>query len=373
MVQPQFCPPCPPPHYQVQPQPPLHSNRRRKRGNGKNELDKDTEIKHGKTCHHWATGRNCLKGSRCLFVHGWVNPAKSGICRNHRLGQCFYTERACYFQHLHIPIEEYEKLAIGTSNYQQLEAKVNKRLAEQGKNSKGIRKDAPTDGTLAALRNASTTFDRDQKVSVSQQSTWAICPPVQKRGALWSETSEGKGLIERGLFKREKSIEADGLLNNIRAWRLGGKTNINMDSAYPKKMHEEDLDSPGPMLLSSRKTVPSSEKMEQNVEIVKRELVIQDDLSVASSTDSTGSTGTEELTILKPIKDWTVNDVFHFVSTLNTAPWWKQYADVLKKEEVDGETLLMYRCPKALREDYPVIKKGHARMLQSAINKLQET
>jgi len=128
-------------------------------------------------------------------------------------------------------------------------------------------------------------------------------------------------------------------------------------------MNEEDLDSPGPMLLSSRNTI------EQGTESVKQGVEIQDDLSVASSTDSTG---TEELTILKPIKDWTVNDVFHFVSTLNTAPWWKQYADVLKIDEVDGETLLMYRCPKALREDYPVIKKGHARMLQSAINKLQE-
>jgi len=367
VIQPQFCTPCLPPHYQFQPQQSLLSNRRRKKANGNNVFDKDKEIKHGKTCHHWATGRNCLKGSRCLFVHAWVNPRKSGICRNHRLGQCFYTERACYFQHLHIPIEEYEKLAIGTSNYQQLEAKVNKRLAEQGKNSKGIRKDTPSDGTLAALRNTSTSFDREQKLS-----NWAICPPVQKRGAAWSETSEGKGLIERGLFKREKSNETNGLLKNIRAWRLEGKTNIDMNSINPKRMNEEDLDSPGPMLLSSRRVIPSSTKIEQNVEIVKQQVAIQDDLSVASSTDSTSSTGTEELTILKPIRDWTVDDVFHFVSTLNTATWWKQYADILKKEEVDGETLLMYRCPKALREDYPMIKKGHARMLQSAINKLQE-
>jgi len=74
--------------------------------------------------------------------------------------------------------------------------------------------------------------------------------------------------------------------------------------------------------------------------------------------------------LTKAVEEWSCDDVYKFVLSITNAPWWMEYAESFRKDLVDGLTLLEYSNPTALQEDYPEIKKGHARTLLSAINRL---
>eukprot|EP00470_Lotharella_oceanica_P013276 CAMPEP_0170180138 /NCGR_PEP_ID=MMETSP0040_2-20121228/20731_1 /TAXON_ID=641309 /ORGANISM="Lotharella oceanica, Strain CCMP622" /LENGTH=305 /DNA_ID=CAMNT_0010424633 /DNA_START=53 /DNA_END=970 /DNA_ORIENTATION=- len=86
---------------------------------------KPTEKKAWKiyVCEYWLQGR-CFRGKDCTFVHAHVEPKKKGICQNHLAGQCHYSKEQCYYQHLFMPLEEYESLAEGTRDYSELNRKV---------------------------------------------------------------------------------------------------------------------------------------------------------------------------------------------------------------------------------------------------------
>eukprot|EP00469_Lotharella_globosa_P013446 CAMPEP_0167782404 /NCGR_PEP_ID=MMETSP0111_2-20121227/6498_1 /TAXON_ID=91324 /ORGANISM="Lotharella globosa, Strain CCCM811" /LENGTH=305 /DNA_ID=CAMNT_0007673231 /DNA_START=45 /DNA_END=962 /DNA_ORIENTATION=+ len=86
---------------------------------------KPTEKKAWKiyVCEYWLQGR-CFRGKECTFVHAHVEPNKKGICQNHLAGQCHYSKEQCYYQHLFMPLEEYESLAEGTRDYPELTRKV---------------------------------------------------------------------------------------------------------------------------------------------------------------------------------------------------------------------------------------------------------
>jgi len=280
-----------------------------------------------------------LKGRRCLFVHAWVNPEKSGVCRNHCLGKCFYTEKACYFQHLHIPIDEYEKLAIGTENYEELEKRVLLRMQELGMNAKGIKKNKKGGGMSPRKDKRSSPrkgrlASGERKETKTKNQSWASCPPLQSRAPeRWAEHESG--LMTRGLFGQKSR---DDLLERLRSvWKVTPIQNETMEESKTDYQSED----------------------EQKEHKDSKETKYDDNVPLATA-----------------VSEWTCDDVYMFVKNINNAnsdslKWWSAYAEDLRNDQVDGMTLMEYCDPKALREDYPRMKKGHARMLQSAINKLK--
>uniref|UniRef100_A0A7S2TY98 SAM domain-containing protein n=1 Tax=Lotharella oceanica TaxID=641309 RepID=A0A7S2TY98_9EUKA len=68
-----------------------------------------------------------------------------------------------------------------------------------------------------------------------------------------------------------------------------------------------------------------------------------------------------------PLEQWFPEDVSNYIKTCGKAACWDGYAKMLLADEVDGTTLLSYGDMKALREDFPHIKRPHARIISMRI------
>lgn len=381
----------------------------------------DEDIKHGKTCHHWASpGRTCLRGPACKFVHAWIHPEKNGVCRNHLLGRCFYTENACYFQHLPIPIEEYEALAEGTKNYGELATRVRSRLwemrvqqrnsqqqgyggngafnSEEGKRKIGLCRPIGTDSkaftgnafgqqSLTAGLFSKPTIGRDlQKqpaappVAVGQDNTRFMDQTFNPSWQLWANKNF---LAPLDLEKSEKTNSRPKQLNKTN----DSKTAPVLSSPAPSKEEEKTSATTDP----SASTPPDAEPTTASSD--GRELYIESETSDSDSSDETRSSkscdegqnsgnehansdispgeseNAEDPVNEKPLEQWSCDEVYNFIMTIGKSKRWKSYADRLKEEDVDGATLKIYQEPGALLEDFEGMKKGHARVIAKAISK----
>eukprot|EP00466_Bigelowiella_natans_P014309 jgi/Bigna1/85245/estExt_fgenesh1_pg.C_30053 len=79
-----------------------------------------------KICDKWERGLACYSSS-CNYLHAWLAPGKEGVCINYNNGYCSRSDANCHFQHIDIPITEYEKYAEGTNNYEELQEKISRK------------------------------------------------------------------------------------------------------------------------------------------------------------------------------------------------------------------------------------------------------
>mmetsp|Transcript_14733 Transcript_14733/g.20475 ORF Transcript_14733/g.20475 Transcript_14733/m.20475 type:complete len:408 (-) Transcript_14733:564-1787(-) len=376
----------------------------------------DEDIKHGKTCHHWASpGRTCLRGPACKFVHAWIHPEKNGVCRNHLLGRCFYTENACYFQHLPIPIEEYETLAEGTKNYGELSTRVRSRLwemrvqqrnsqqqnyggsgplnPEEGKRKIGLRRPIGTDSkafTGNAFGQQSLTAGLFSKPAIGRELQKPAPPAVgqdntrfmdQTFNPSWQLWANKNFLAPLDLEKSEKNNPKQ--LNT----KNDSKTAPVLPNPAPSKEEVKPSTTTGPSASTSADAEPTA------ISSDGREIYIESETSDSDSSDETRSSkscdegqnsgngnanvgvSSEESVNAgepvneKPLEQWSCNEVYNFIMTIGKSKRWKSYADRLKEEDVDGATLKIYQEPGALLEDFEGMKKGHARVIAKAISK----
>jgi len=81
-------------------------------------------------CKDWSHHR-CPK-KICNLVHAWIQPGKKGICQRFYKRSC--TNRRCTYQHLNMPLKEYEALAQGTRSFKELYAKIAARYGWEAAN-----------------------------------------------------------------------------------------------------------------------------------------------------------------------------------------------------------------------------------------------
>jgi len=70
------------------------------------------------------------------------------------------------------------------------------------------------------------------------------------------------------------------------------------------------------------------------------------------------------------VQDWGYEEVSTFVQGLGKGKHWGIIAGMLRVDEIDGVSLQSYTSAETLREDYPDMKKPHARTLAKEISKL---
>ncbi|GAB5368888.1 hypothetical protein AAMO2058_001358100 [Amorphochlora amoebiformis] len=81
--------------------------------------------------------------------------------------------------------------------------------------------------------------------------------------------------------------------------------------------------------------------------------------------------GKPRSTVLEPkvsILEWGPLDVHKFIKSLGKASSWAEYAETFLEDELDGSSLECYKDLGALMEDYPNIKKPHARKITMSIS-----
>eukprot|EP00466_Bigelowiella_natans_P001400 jgi/Bigna1/139275/aug1.49_g13983 len=351
------------------------------------ENENEDEIKHGKTCHHWATaGKTCVRGSGCKFVHAWIRPDKAGICRKYLLGKCYYTENACYFQvglckqfiskviillvsqHIPFPIAMYEELAVSTKNYAELEVKVQSYLQEQrNRKFRPLKMGHVKQSVASDQKRFSKVISRPTEDRLSKDMLSSI-PPTTKQ---IMKTSPFKTLSPL----RATSQNTSSSVTEPDYKRSSG--NLSYWSLQASPVHPPHRSSP---VAGSTRTKSNSISSSANTFKIRCEKAEAESdgehssLATGLSERSCDSmmkniVGISKIMKNKAMNTWTCDEVHEFVSSLGAAKQWPQYAELLKEEGVDGATLQFYKAPEALLEDFPVIKRGHARVLADAVNK----
>jgi len=343
------------------------------------------EIKHGKTCHHWATpGRVCVKGSKCKFLHAWVDPEKVGVCRNHQLGHCFYSDKVCYFQHLHIPIWKYEELSQRCQNYYQLEPLVHEYCLRNkiGKHCypaqkpKGARK-------LRTKRNQKGKGSTDVEISTFPKTVgYSVQIPKPFPIAVGSElqterpqmapqmtpgchASDEKNITNKKFspyhwtnnpFQRldqnqssTTALVGPGVKSHWRA--------LNESNEYPELID-------GFETLDIRKLASNTPKFQKKIENRCGPEIVSPETKTKSPTRDEVSSNITSASV--NMKEWSCEEVYTFIRNFGKASCWGKYAEQMKEAMTDGATLIAYEDPKALVEDFNMII-GHARIISNKV------
>uniref|UniRef100_A0A7S2TQE8 U-box domain-containing protein n=1 Tax=Lotharella oceanica TaxID=641309 RepID=A0A7S2TQE8_9EUKA len=287
-------------------------------------------------CQYWKDGR-CLRGENWSYVHAHICPGKKGICHPYLDGNCCFTDKNCYYQHLPIPLRKYEMLARKTANFQELLRRVEFQ-AKKFQNNKEKSDPTTMEGLTQAVKSSHITTEENTPTCT------VILPAEKKAGAKYSFVPESKGFLD---LPAEFLCPIGQTIMNDPVVTEAGKT-------YDRSMIEiwltqNDID-PLTRRRISAKLVPN-QAMKKMIRAYKNE--------------RRGPTWKS-----KALEEWGPEDVGDYIRARGKAACWGEYAKTLVNEEVDGSTLLSYQDLDALLEDFPLIKRPHARNLSLGIRNL---
>jgi len=375
------------------------------------------DIKMG-TCAWWPRG-SCNFGDRCSFLHAFVDPEKRGICMRHLRGECYFTAEGCFYSHIPCSIAKYEEFAEGTKNFRQLKtrleqngfvwnrrtAKFDREESENGnrsipesksravssenhlcspalQNFKNLR---ITPGLNGKVENEtwyenSSLFSTQEIFSVSGQSIptarsphWKISDgssPDASSGP--SVRSSGSSTDPPWPITKAQNHSANGELSRV----LGYQTNSIEDWGKfcgPTNGSASTMSSAGSTDSKNDEDL-GREPEESNISPNEAKVSLSDSHECLSEAieNSTSDPQDDKKIVMnegKKMAEWDCDEVFEFVKDIGDHKCWEHYATKLRDEEVDGLTLKVYVNFNDIIEDYPGIKKGHARVLAGSIRR----
>eukprot|EP00466_Bigelowiella_natans_P005248 jgi/Bigna1/71719/fgenesh1_pg.16_\ len=375
------------------------------------------DIKMG-TCAWWPRG-SCNFGNRCSFLHAFVDPEKRGICMRHLRGECYFTAEGCFYSHIPCSIAKYEEFAKGTKNFRELKTKLeqngfvwNRRTTkfapEESENGNGSIPESKNRAVsfdnhicspaLQNFKNLRITSGHNGKVdnetwyansslfstreifSVSGQTI-----PTTQGSSLWKISDGASPDVSSGPSVRSSGssidpswpiTKAQNSLNGELSHVLGYQTSSVEDwGKYcgPPNGSVDTISSAG---STDSKNDEDLEREPEEPNVSPKEARVDLSESRECLPEAIGSSASDpqddEKTVPnegKIMAEWDCNEVFEFIKEIGDHKCWEQYATKLRDEEVDGLTLKVYVNFNDIIEDYPGIKKGHARVLAGSIRR----
>jgi len=258
-------------------------------------------------------------------------------------------------------------MAIGTSNYSELEDKVWARI-EAGK----MREKILRHGHNVQIMNSTTKFLHqpanspprglpERASSLPMLREELIAPEIKSialnettiRNSLENFNRGYKKTVQEMQNKREGKILKPPIHNHedaIKSYPNSASNRLNCDVMFAPSRLSTNVELPGPNGNDNRNHNTGS-----------------------NSSDTTGDNvnGSFEKE-RENMNRWDCDRVYHFIISIGAASHWKRYAEIFRTDQVDGATLEFYHDIRILIEDYPLMKKGHARVFANAISNLMK-
>jgi len=341
-------------------------------------------------------------------------------------GECYFTAEGCFYSHIPCSIAKYEELAKDTKNFRELRTRLeqagyvwNRRVGPQptegedhenadqsmleSKTKSGTLqmmdppqklmtpfpgqklaqyRGAPGFGKLpegdswqanSSLFSSQKIFHTDHNVfNAHSSSLWSgnTAPggPATSAPNI-GEWSIGKADIPSNMAKKPSFIMKSSSMDD---WK---RQNVSLSGAGSVKSNSMGSSGSGGSSSEGKAEEAEVEVGSGSPKDSKLSMSeLRDDLpelpTESPSSEGDGECGCANVVNEgKKMAEWDCDDVYDFVKSIGDHKCWEQYATKLRDEEVDGLTLKVYVNFNDIVEDYPGIKKGHARVLANCIRR----